>query len=178
MKSGMPRLSVGDALGRQWKLWLLAVAGAVIAFRLWETARSPAPDFDFQSPGPYRVERIEDDGTLVLDGNLPLRLIGIAFGTSGQESPGAAVEFLRSQTVGRELFLEFDRERRDRRGRILAYFTVDGLLLNEELIRAGLARIDVGVLLNTSMASRFRRAQEEAHLAERGIWRDESVTSR
>ncbi len=164
--------------GRQWKFWLLAAAGAVIAFRLWETVRSPAPDFDFQSPGPYRVERVEDDGSLVLAGGIPLRLIGIVFGSSGQESPGAAVEFLRSQTDDRELFLEFDRERRDRRGRILAYVTVDGLLLNEELIRAGLARIDVGVLLNTSMASRFRRAQEEARLAERGIWHDESVTSR
>jgi endonuclease YncB( thermonuclease family) len=178
MKSGMPRFPVGDALGRQWKLWLLAVACAVIAFRLWETVRRPAPEFDFQSPGPYRVQRIEEDGSLVLDGGIPLRLIGIAFGTSGKESPGAAVDFLRNHTVDRELFLEFDRERRDRRGRILAYVTVDGLLLNEELIRAGLARIDVGVLLNTSMASRFRRAQEEAHLAERGIWHDESVTSR
>jgi endonuclease YncB( thermonuclease family) len=178
MKSGMPRFPVGDALGRQWKPWLLAVACAVITFRLWETFRSPAPEFDFQSPGPYRVERIEEDGSLVLDGGIPLRLIGIAFGTSGQESPGAAVAFLRTRTVDRKLLLEFDRERRDRRGRILAYVTVDGLLLNEELIRAGLARIDVGVLLNTSMASRFRRAQEEAHLAERGIWHDESVTSR
>jgi len=178
MKSGMPRLSVGDALGRQWKLWLLTVAGAVIAFRLWEAVRSPMRDFDFQSPGPYRVERVEEDGSLVLEDGIPLRLIGIVFGSSGQGSPGAAVEFLRSQTVDRELVLEFDRERRDRRGRILAYVTVDGLLLNEELIRAGLARIDVGVLLNTSMASRFRRAQEEARLAERGIWHDESVTSR
>lgn len=178
MQSGMPRLPLRDALARHWKHWLLAVAGLVIGFRLWQAVRTPASDFDFQSPGPYRVERVDDDGSLVLDSGSSLRLIGVAFGTVGEESPAAAVEFLRGRAIGHELFLEFDRERRDRQGRIMAYVTVDGLLLNEELIRAGRARINVGVLLNTSMAGRFRRAQEEAHTAELGIWHDESLTSR
>jgi micrococcal nuclease len=175
MKSGLP---LRDVFGRQWKLWLLALAAAVISLRIWEAARDRSRDFDFQSRGPYRVDRVEEDGTLILDRGIPLRLIGIAFGTNGKEAAAEAVEILRRDTKDRDLFLEFDRERRDRRGRILAYVTVDGLLLNEELIRSGCARIDVGVLIDTSMAGRFRRAQEEARLAERGIWHDESVTSR
>jgi endonuclease YncB( thermonuclease family) len=43
-------------------------------------------------------------------------------------------------------------------------------MLNEELIRAGLATAETGYRYSSSMKTRFRRTEEEAKAAERGIW--------
>ena len=74
-------------------------------------------------------------GTLHLDGEIPLRLIGIDIGLDKGPVARQAVEFVRGRVEGREITLEFDRERKDRQGRLLAYVYSDGTLLNEELIR-------------------------------------------
>ncbi len=67
-----------------------------------------------------------------------LRLIGIDIGLDKGPVARQAVEFVRGRVEGREITLEFDRERKDRQGRLLAYVYSDGTLLNEDLIRSGL----------------------------------------
>jgi micrococcal nuclease len=52
----------------------------------------------------------------------------------------AALEENRRLVEGRAVRLRFDVERTDRFGRLLAYVYVDDLLVNEHLVRKGLAR--------------------------------------
>jgi micrococcal nuclease len=66
--------------------------------------------------------------------------------------------------------LQFDRERMDHYGRFLAYVWVGDKLLNEELIRHGLGKALTGYPYSESMKRRFRRAEEDARGARRGIW--------
>ena len=66
--------------------------------------------------------------------------------------------------------LQFDRERVDKYGRFLAYVWVGERMLNEELVRAGLATAETGYRYAASMKTRFRRAEDEAKAARRGIW--------
>jgi micrococcal nuclease len=81
-----------------------------------------------------------------------------------------ASEFTRQFVAGGPVRLEFDRERLDRYGRFLAYVWVGGRMLNEELLRAGLARMEPQYRYARTVKERFRRAEEEAKAAGRGIW--------
>ena len=74
--------------------------------------------------------------------------------------------------TGGEVRLEFDGPTRDKHGRVLAHVWVGERLLEEELIRAGLARAELGYRYSAAMKDRFRRAEAEARQARRGIWSD------
>ncbi len=154
---------------RQRSHWLLIVAGFLVAARLWDWLRSSAREFDFQARGPYHVVQVDDAGTLHLDGEIPLRLIGIDIALDKGPVARQAVKFVRGRVEGRDVTLEFDRQRKDLQGHVLAYVYSDGTLLNEELIRAGLARPKTGGDIDRSMATRFRRAEAEARDMSRGI---------
>jgi micrococcal nuclease len=73
--------------------------------------------------------------------------------------------------AGREVRLVPDVEARDRFGRLLAYVyrTEDGTLVNEALVRDGLAR-PLTIPPNVRFAERFRRAAREAQRRKRGLW--------
>jgi micrococcal nuclease len=66
--------------------------------------------------------------------------------------------------------LRFDRERIDPYGRFLAYVYVDDRLLNEALIREGLARASLRFNYAERFKRIFRNAEAEAQTAARGIW--------
>ncbi|MEX0585134.1 MAG: thermonuclease family protein, partial [Pirellulales bacterium] len=71
---------------------------------------------------------------------------------------------------GDQVRLQFDKERLDRYGRTLAYVWIQDKMLNEELIRAGVARAELRFRYAEPMKRRFRAAQEEARQARRGLW--------
>jgi len=73
--------------------------------------------------------------------------------------------------AGASLTLRFDRELRDRYGRLLAYVyrARDGLFVNARLIAAGAART-LPIAPNTSRAVELRSLQETARAAGRGLW--------
>jgi micrococcal nuclease len=153
----------------------------LIAVRLGPWLAATSREFDFQSPGPCRVARVVDGDTLLMDGNIAVRLIGVDTADGKHPSPAfgpQAVEFSRRRVEGRDVTLQLDRERRDPNGRILAYVYADGSMLNEELIRAGFSRADTSFNLDRPTATRFRRAEDEARQAGRGIWQGSSVSAR
>lgn len=80
-----------------------------------------------------------------------------------------ASRFNAELVVGRQVNLEFDRERRDRYGRLLAYVYAGGRLVNAQLVRAGLAR-RLEIAPNTRFAARFARLERAAATAGRGLW--------
>jgi len=65
--------------------------------------------------------------------------------------------------------LVFDKEQRDRYGRLLAYVYSGGTLLQSELLRRGYATT-MEVPPNTSRAREFARLEDEAREAGRGLW--------
>lgn len=101
---------------------------------------------------------------------LEIRLIGVDAPEYGQEYSRKARDFTRDFCRDSPLRLEFDQERRDRYGRTLAYVHADGVMLNEELVRAGLA-VPIRIKPNTRHFDRFREAETEARRERRGFWR-------
>jgi micrococcal nuclease len=80
-----------------------------------------------------------------------------------------ASDFTRRRLLGRRVGLEFDVERRDRYGRLLAYVWLDGALFNAELVRTGKAQV-MTVPPNLRHQALLRRLQREARAAGRGFW--------
>ncbi len=148
----------------------------LIALVWWRFYHAPpAPPEDLPE-GDYQVERVVDGDTLLLTNGARVRLIGAD--TPETVKPGHPVEawgpeakqFTDEFVAAGAVHLQPDRERKDHYGRFLAYVWVDGRMLNEELIRAGLARASLGFRYSESMKTRFRRAQKEAQAAGRGVW--------
>lgn len=158
-----------------WPVWIALVVAVLIASRFFQPAGEP---FSFEQAGPYRVERVIDGDTLALEGDVRVRLIGVDTPeTVHPDRPveplgHEAAEFVREHVEGQRVRLEFDKERRDRYGRVLAYVYrwEDDWLLNEELIRAGYSRAVLRYPYSAAMKRRFREAEAFAREEGRGLW--------
>ena len=81
----------------------------------------------------------------------------------------AASHFNESLVEGHEVRLDFDAERRDVYGRLLAYVHVGDTFVNAELVRRGYART-LTIPPNDSYADRFDRLARAAAADGRGLW--------
>lgn len=101
--------------------------------------------------------------------NREVRLIGIDAPEWGQEFGTRAKSFSLKFCYGKTLDVEYDVEKRDRYGRILVYAFADGEMLNEALVRNGLA-LAVTYKPNVKYQKRLERAQELARKSRSGFW--------
>jgi micrococcal nuclease len=136
------------------------------------------------SSGIARVEKTYDGDTIAvfIDGRLEkIRLIGIDAPEMSQRPWGRrakkCLETLIEDTDSR-ISLEYDIERRDKYGRLLAYvWTQDGKMINEEMMKKGCA-----VLFtfppNVRYVERFRAAQKIAQGDRRGVWGEDGLKER
>ena len=126
-----------------------------------------------------KVSRVVDGDTIeispAVDGNEEVRLIGMD--TPETKDPSEEMEplgpeasaFATDSLTGRSVALEFDVEREDQYGRLLAYVYLGGEMFNELLVEEGLAQA-YPYDPNTRYEGRFAAAQEQARAAGIGIW--------
>jgi micrococcal nuclease len=144
--------------------------------RLWRAGPPAAPPAGPLAAGLHRVVRVVDGDTIIVAPDRVVRLIGVDTPeTVKPEHPvepygPEATKFTRRFLAAGSVQLTFDQERVDRFGRALAYVWVDDRMLNEALLRAGLARFEPHFRYSERMKSRFREAQQAAQRAEVGIW--------
>ncbi|WP_316896423.1 thermonuclease family protein [Pseudodesulfovibrio indicus] len=100
---------------------------------------------------------------------LDVRLIGVDAPEYKQEYSRKAKEFTVRFCFNKTLRLEYDKERKDRYGRHLAYVNYNGQMLNRELVRAGLA-IPIRVKPNTRYYDQLLEAEKDARENRRGFW--------
>ena len=134
--------------------------------------------------GQYEVTRVESADLLELrrarrsgDGaaarrSVRVRLLGVAAGDDSANSPVAsrARNWMQDRLSAGTCRLEFDKRRLDGEGAFLAYVFAGDSLLNEELVRAGLARAEAKPDDSSQIARRIARAETEAKAARRGVW--------
>lgn len=129
------------------------------------------------------VDRVIDGDTFVavIDGNQErVRLIGVD--TPETKHPRKGVEpfgpeasaFTKDLIEGKEVFLEFDVQERDRYGRVLAYVWLsegkpEEAMLNAILVRVGLAVVST-YPPNVRHERFFRTMQQEARSRGVGLW--------
>ena len=124
----------------------------------------------------FLVVRVIDGDTIVLENNERVRYIGIDTPElpRGRKGGGAfafeAKAYNQELVEGRRVVLEYDEQKRDRFGRILAYVYRGDVMINEELLRAGLARA-VSYPPDLRHREIFERIEREAREKGLGLWK-------
>ncbi|MGC1272677.1 MAG: thermonuclease family protein [Planctomycetaceae bacterium] len=167
--------------------WLIVVVVVIVLAVQYfsKPENGDAPPVDTTEPDQtYVVKRVVDGDTLLLDGGERVRLLGVDTPETVREDfpvelwgPEAS-QFTKRMVEGRSVQLKFDKERRDRHGRLLAYVYIDGVLLNEELIRAGLSKAQLQYPYSSAMKRLFREAEDDAKTAGHGLWSQSARESR
>lgn len=85
--------------------------------------------------------------------------------------PEAAAFTKRMLPAGKNIVLEFDKDKRDKYDRLLAYVYVDGKSVNEALLAEGLAKVVV-YAPNDKYEDKYRAIEAEAKKEKKGIWSD------
>ena len=113
-----------------------------------------------------------DGDTITIEGGYRVRYIGIdtpevypaveAFGIEAWQANRRLVE-------GKEVRLERDVSETDKYGRLLRYVYVDGVFVNAELVKQGLARVRA-YPPDTKYQAHLDKMEAEAREAGRGMW--------
>jgi len=152
----------------------ISLLAVVSLFYGWLSASAPgAKKTDI---GSIFVEKVVDGDSIeaVIQGKREhIRLIGIDAPELAQRPWGKKAKKYLEELVAAskwEVGIAYDVERRDKHDRVLAYlWSRDGKLVNEELLRAGLAVIFT-FPPNVQYVDRFRTAQIIARENKAGIW--------
>src|SRR3954463_14077261 len=145
-------------------------------WRAYSSAASAAPEK--LEEGIHEVRRAVDGDTLLLTSGARVRLQGVnPLETVKPNSPvepwgPEASQFTKDfiEKAGHRVRLTFSLERKDRYDRFLAFVWDGDVMLNEELVRAGLAYARRDYRYSSAMKRRFTQAQDDARRAGRGIW--------
>jgi len=124
------------------------------------------------------VKWVNDGDTIVLSDGRHVRYIGInapeiAHDNHKSEAFGyAAKKYNQSLLRSKKVRLEFDKEKYDRYGRLLAYiFLLDGTFINKKMIKKGYAYV-LHRRPNVKYDGVLFKAQRDAMSAEQGMWRN------
>lgn len=115
------------------------------------------------------VRRVYDGDSILLADGRKVRYLGINAPERGQPYSAKSRASNEQLVKGNRVRLELDRQERDRYGRTLAYVWKDGTMVNERLVREGLAYVWV-IPPNLKYYDRLLAAQRDARAAGRGIW--------
>ena len=180
---------------------LALAAGVAIGFglaRYITRPEGPVPALANDSRGPSRaaatdpsvefhtVTRLLRADTIEVDTVGPVKMLGIEtpdgktpveiYGVHGQR----AVSYVEKTLVGQAVRLEYDTtsaRAKDDAGQTLAYvYTRDGLLINAEMVRQGLAFVHGAE--QSRLADNFRALEREAMQSMRGVWGPTSPTDK
>ncbi|MCC7408678.1 MAG: thermonuclease family protein [Phycisphaeraceae bacterium] len=192
-----PAQPLEKMIGRRWRKSLTATLTAIVVavlllladrFGLVNRSDAYGPDWPRYEQKSFSVVHVVDGDTLDVDqpdgkkDRTRIRLWGIDtpemnFGKSEDPQPYAveATTLTKSLADGRTVRLDLEAsEIRDRYGRLLAYIWLpDGRCLNEELVRAGLARADRRFA--HPRMQQYIALEQEAKREHLGMWEKKSA---
>jgi micrococcal nuclease len=157
-------------------VWLVILV--LLFWRAYQARSLAAPEK--LEEGVHQVRRVIDGDTLQLTSGARIRLQGVNTPETvmpdhpveawGPEASQFTKDFV--EKTNHTVRLTFSLERKDKYDRFLAFvWNSDGsLMLNEELVRSGLAYARRDYRYSSTMKRRFTQAQDDAKRAGRGIW--------
>jgi micrococcal nuclease len=163
---------------RDYRARVIWLACLLLVLWRWHAIQGVEAGPELLHEGIHKVRRVVDGDTLVLASGARVRLQGIDTPETvaenrpveawGPEASQFTKDFV--QQAGRQVRLTFSLERKDRYDRFLAFVWDGDVMLNEELVRAGLAHARLDYRYSGRMKRRLAAAQDEARRAGRGLW--------
>ncbi|MCR4288117.1 MAG: thermonuclease family protein [Deltaproteobacteria bacterium] len=119
----------------------------------------------------YHLERVIDGDTIVVSGLGHVRYIGVDTPEAGEPFYDEAKKRNTELVGGKGLRLEIcGPSPRDRYGRTLALVYANGIFVNEELLKQGLARALIIPPCGVELADELRAVEKQALLSRAGMW--------
>jgi micrococcal nuclease len=123
------------------------------------------------------VRKVIDGDTVQLESGEMVRYIGIDAPELYTKESGSeffakeAARYNKKLVFLKKVRLEFDAEKKDSHGRLLAYVFVKNMFINAELVKLGYARVLIKPP-NTKYKDALLAHQEKAMEEERGLWQE------
>ncbi|MBP9719501.1 MAG: thermonuclease family protein [Candidatus Levybacteria bacterium] len=127
--------------------------------------------------GTVKVIKIVDGDTIKIEGGQKVRYIGIEtpetkHPTKGVQCFGKEASAKNKELVeGKEVTLEKDVSETDRYGRLLRFVYINGVFVNDYLVREGYAHAST-YPPDVKLSEQFKQAEQEARENNRGLWND------
>lgn len=119
------------------------------------------------------VSRVVDGDTVILSNGKDVRLIGMNTPEIGQKCADEATQEIKNLVLGKYVTLGKDTSETDKYGRLLRFIYLDGVFVNAEMVRDGLARV-MTVPPDIKYASTFKTLEAEARSSHRGcLWKND-----
>jgi len=132
----------------------------------------------------YQVKKVYDGDTVLLSNGQKIRFLGIntpeveSRHKSAQAGGEDAKRWLQKTLKNKKIRLEKDIEKRDKYNRLLAHlFTEDNLHINLELVKKGLATVNI-YPPNLKYTDVLIKAQQQAEQDKLGIWQRSEYASK
>ena len=131
--------------------------------------------FSGQQAEEVYIERVIDGDTVETAAGDSIRLLGVDTPEIDWENNNSefyaekAREFTLNNLADQKVLLEYDKEKEDNYGRILAYIYHDGQNFNQKLLAEGYATLMI-VEPNDKYQAEFKNAAAEARESRKGIW--------
>ncbi|MCX5751240.1 MAG: thermonuclease family protein [Candidatus Saganbacteria bacterium] len=146
----------------------------VLLFFLFLLA-SFSPSYSEPNQTLYTVSRVVDGDTIQLFSGEKVRYIGID--TPETKHPKKPVQYFGKEAyeankklvAGKKVRLEFDVQKRDKYGRLLAYVYVGDIFVNAWLVENGFAQV-MTIPPNVKYQELFLKLQKQARENNRGLW--------
>jgi micrococcal nuclease len=121
-------------------------------------------------PKSMYVVRVINGNTIELTNQMQVQYIGIDVPDIGELGAQDAKEANKTLVEGKKIKLEYDTQKRDKYGRVLAYVYLEkSIFVNAELIKQGYAQI-ITSPPNIKHAKLFQTLQKQAQEEKRGLW--------
>lgn len=121
--------------------------------------------------GSYLVTKVIDGDTIEIETGERVRYLGIDAHELNTFAGQSAKEYHQSLVLGKKVRLEFDQEKFDDYGRILAYVWLDDILINEKLIKEGYAWVSyLPTKQKPKYLDRLKKAEGKAKSLNKGLW--------
>ncbi len=120
--------------------------------------------------GPYLVTNVVDGDTLDIDTGERIRLSGINTPETDECYYQEAKNRLRQLTLNQYVYLEQDKSNRGKYGRLLRYIYVDDLLVNEQLVLEGFAKVYDKYKDDTKRYAQLKVSETIAKNQNLGLW--------
>jgi len=116
-----------------------------------------------------RVARVIDGDTIELENGERVRYIGINAPEIDHLFGKEAAEANSTLVYGKEIYLQYDDQERDKYGRLLAYVYIDSIFINGWLVEHGYAQI-LSIPPNLKYQDNLLNLQQIAKEQNRGLW--------
>lgn len=115
------------------------------------------------------MNKIIDGDTFVLENGEKIRILGINAPEKNEPFSDSAKIFVEKLILNKKVKLEYDLQKYDKYGRVLAYVFFDKKFLNEEILKAGYAWVYI-VPPNFKYSEKLKIAEERAKREKKGLW--------